>query len=94
MANKFKIKREQLANERNDKTKKVHAPIPHKRKNYEEFIPQQVKSKLLVNKSFVQSSSKEDLRTSRMIAGKRPNKQRLFQFEESIQDNGTKTFYE
>ena len=30
LANKFKIKREQLANERNDKAKKEQAPIPHK----------------------------------------------------------------
>ena len=33
LANKFKIKREQLANERNDKAKKEQAPIPHKIKN-------------------------------------------------------------
>ncbi|KAG5609683.1 hypothetical protein H5410_020964 [Solanum commersonii] len=40
LANKFKIKREQLAIERNDRDKKEQAPIPHKRKNYEDFIPQ------------------------------------------------------
>ncbi|KAH0746171.1 hypothetical protein KY285_007828 [Solanum tuberosum] len=47
LANQFKIKRKQLANERNDKAKKEHAPIAHKRKNSEDFIPQQGKSKLL-----------------------------------------------
>ncbi|KAG5621041.1 hypothetical protein H5410_006259 [Solanum commersonii] len=41
LANKFKIKREQLAKERNDRAKKDQAPIPHKRKNSEDFIPQQ-----------------------------------------------------
>ena len=90
LANKFKIKREQLANEHNDKAKKEQAPISHKRKNFEDFIPQQGKSKLLGHKSVIQSSSREELRTSRMIAGKGQTKQRLFQFEESIQDNGTK----
>ncbi|TMW85714.1 hypothetical protein EJD97_022675 [Solanum chilense] len=65
LANKFKIKREQLANERNDKAKKEQAPIPHKRKNSMDFIPQQGNRK-------------------------GQTKQRLFQFEESIQDNGTK----
>lgn len=90
LANKFKIKREQLANERNDKAKKEQAPISHKRKNFEDFIPQQGKSKLLGHKSVIQSSSREELRTLRMIAGKGQTKQRLFQFEESIQDNGTK----
>ena len=47
LANKIKIKREQLANECNDKAKKEEAPISHKRKNFEDFIPQQGKSKLL-----------------------------------------------
>ena len=50
LANKLKIKREQLANERNDKAKKVQAPISHKIKNFEDFIPQQGKSKLLGHK--------------------------------------------
>ena len=90
LANKLKIKREQLANERNDKAKKEQALLSHKRKNFEDFIPQQGKSKLLGNKSVIQSSSREELRTSRMIVGKGQTKQRLFQFEESIQDNGTK----
>ncbi|KAG5630419.1 hypothetical protein H5410_002136, partial [Solanum commersonii] len=45
LANKFKIKREQLANEHNDRAKKEHAPIPHKRKNSKDFIPQQGKRK-------------------------------------------------
>ena len=70
LANKFKIKREQLTNERNDKAKKEQSPISHKRENFEDFIPQQGKSKLLGHKSITQSSSREDLRTSRMIAGK------------------------
>ena len=63
LANKFKIKREQLANERNDKAKKELAPKPHKRKNSDDFIPQQGKSKLLGNKSIIQSSSRVELRT-------------------------------
>ena len=50
LANKFKIKREKLANERNDKCKKEQSPISHKRKNFEDFIPQQGKSKLLGHK--------------------------------------------
>ena len=87
LANKFKMKREQLANERNDKAKKEKAPLSHKRKNFEDFIPQQGKSKLLGHKSVIQSSSRDELRTSRMIAEKGQAKQRLFQFEESIQDN-------
>ncbi|KAH0637911.1 hypothetical protein KY289_037826 [Solanum tuberosum] len=90
LANKFKIKREQLANERNDRTKKEQAPIPHKRKNSEDFIPQQGKSKLLGHKSVIQSSSREELRTSHMIAGKGQTKQRLFQSGESIQEKGIK----
>ena len=70
LANKFKIQREQLANERNDKAKKEQAPISHKRKNFEDFIPQQGKSKFLGHISVIHSSSREELRTSRMIAGK------------------------
>ena len=58
LANKFKIKREQIANERNHKAKKEKAPISHKIKNFEDFIPQQGKSKLLGNKSVIQSSSR------------------------------------
>ena len=50
LANKFKIKREKLANERNDKSKKEQSPISHKRKNFEDFIPQQGKSKFLGHK--------------------------------------------
>ncbi|WMV25418.1 hypothetical protein MTR67_018803 [Solanum verrucosum] len=90
LANKFKIKREQLANERNDRAKKEQAPIPHKRKNSEDFIPQQGKSKLLGHKSVIQSSLREELRTSHMIAGKGQTKQRLFQSGESIQEKGIK----
>ncbi|WMV24979.1 hypothetical protein MTR67_018364 [Solanum verrucosum] len=85
-----KIKREQLANERNDRDKKEQAPIPHKRKNYEDFIPQQGKSKLLGHKSVIQSSSREELRTSHMIAGKGQTKPRLFQSGESIKEKGIK----
>ncbi|WMV42634.1 hypothetical protein MTR67_036019 [Solanum verrucosum] len=90
LANKFKIKREQLANERNDRAKKEQEPIPHKRKNSEDFTPQQGKSKLLGHKSVIQSSSREELRTSHMIAGKGQTKQRLFQSGESIQEKGIK----
>ncbi|KAG5572125.1 hypothetical protein H5410_061891 [Solanum commersonii] len=61
LANQFKIKREQLDNERNDKAKKEHAPIAHKRKNSEDFIPQQGKSKLLEYKSVIHSSSRKEL---------------------------------
>ncbi|KAH0714407.1 hypothetical protein KY284_007312 [Solanum tuberosum] len=90
LTNKFKIKREQLANERNDRAKKEQAPIPHKRNNSEDFIPQQGKSKLLGHKSVIQSSSREELRTSHMITGKGQTKQRLFQSGESIQERGIK----
>ncbi|KAH0695872.1 hypothetical protein KY289_013354 [Solanum tuberosum] len=90
LANKFKIKREQLANERNDRAKKDQAPIRHKRKNSEDFIPQQGKSKLLGHKSVIQSSSRVELSTSHMIARKGQTKQRLFQSRESIQEKGIK----
>ena len=43
-ANKLKIKREELGNERNNKAKKEQAPIQYKRKNSEDFIPRQGKS--------------------------------------------------
>ncbi|KAK6782043.1 hypothetical protein RDI58_019839 [Solanum bulbocastanum] len=59
LANKFRIKREQLANERNDRDKKEQEPIPHKRKNYEDFSPLQGKSKLIGHKSIIQSFSRE-----------------------------------
>jgi len=90
LANQFKIKREQLANERNDKAKKEHAPIAHKRKNSEDFIPQQGKSKLLEYKSVIQSSSREELGTSHMVVGKGQTKKSLFQSGESIQEKGIK----
>lgn len=90
LANQFKIKREQLANERNDKAKKEHAPIADKRKNSEDFIPQQGKSKLVEYRSVIQSSSKEELGTSHMAAGKGQTKRSLFQFGESIQEKGIK----
>ncbi|KAH0652851.1 hypothetical protein KY289_030529 [Solanum tuberosum] len=90
LANQFKIKREQLANERNDKAKKEHAPIAHKRKNSEYFIPQQGKSKLLEYKSVIHSSSREELGTSHMVVGKGQTKMSLFQSGESIQGKGTK----
>ena len=38
----------------------------------------------------IQASSREELRTSQMIAVKGQTKQRIFQSEESIQDNRTK----
>ncbi|KAK6782368.1 hypothetical protein RDI58_020164 [Solanum bulbocastanum] len=90
LANKFKIKREQLADECDDRAKKEQAPIPHKRKNSEDFIPQQEKSKLLGHKSVIQSSSREELSTSHMIVEKRQTKQRLFQSGESIQEKEIK----
>uniref|UniRef100_M1DZS4 Ubiquitin n=1 Tax=Solanum tuberosum TaxID=4113 RepID=M1DZS4_SOLTU len=90
LANQFKIKREQLANERSDKAKKEHAPIAHKRKNSEDFIPQQGKSKLVEYKSVIQSSSREELGTSHMVVGKGQTKKSLFQFGESIQEKRTK----
>ena len=90
LANKFKIKSDQLANVCNNKAKKEQAPIPHKRKNLECFVPQQGKTKFLGHKSVIQSSSREELRTSHMIAGKGQTKQRLFQSKESIQDKGIK----
>ncbi|KAH0706503.1 hypothetical protein KY290_011075 [Solanum tuberosum] len=90
LANQFKVKREQLANERNDKAKKEHAPIAHKRKNSEDFIPQQGKSKLVEYKSVIQSSSREELGTSHIVVGKGQTKKILFQSGESIQEKGIK----
>ncbi|KAK6781960.1 hypothetical protein RDI58_019756 [Solanum bulbocastanum] len=90
LANQFKIKREQLANERNDKAKKEHEAIAHKRKNSEDFIPQQGKSKLLEYKSVIHSSSREELGTSHMVVGKGQTKKNLFQSRESIQEKGIK----
>ncbi|KAH0757820.1 hypothetical protein KY290_021313 [Solanum tuberosum] len=88
LANHFKIKREQLANERNDKAKKEHAPIAHKRKNSKDFIPQQGKSKLVEYKSVIQLSSREELGTSHMVVGKGQTKKSIFQSGESIQEKG------
>ncbi|KAL3358930.1 hypothetical protein AABB24_015827 [Solanum stoloniferum] len=90
LVNTFKIKREHVANERNNKAKKEHVPISLKRKNSEDFIPQQGKSKLVGHKSVIQSSSREELSTSHMIVGKGQNKSRLFQSGESIQEKGFK----
>ncbi|KAH0757736.1 hypothetical protein KY290_021229 [Solanum tuberosum] len=90
LVNTFKIKRENVASERNHKAKKEHAPTTHRRKNSEDLIPQQGKSKLFGRKSVIQSSSREELSTSHMIAGKRQNKPRLFQSGESIQEKGIK----
>ncbi|KAH0665702.1 hypothetical protein KY285_026908 [Solanum tuberosum] len=90
LVNTFKIKREHVANERNNKAKKEHVPIALKRKNSEDFIPQQGKSKLVGHKSMIQSSSREELSTSHMIVGKGQNKSRLFQSGESIQEKGFK----
>ncbi|KAH0729483.1 hypothetical protein KY289_000671 [Solanum tuberosum] len=61
LVNTFKIKREHVANERNNKSKKEHAPIAHKRKNSEDFIQPQGKSNLFGHKSVIQSSSREEL---------------------------------
>ncbi|KAH0643749.1 hypothetical protein KY290_035525 [Solanum tuberosum] len=65
LVNTFEIKREHVANERNHQAKKEHAPTTHKRKNSEDFIPQQGNMK-------------------------GQNKQRFFQFGESIQEKGIK----
>ncbi|KAG5588094.1 hypothetical protein H5410_048528 [Solanum commersonii] len=46
LVNTFKIKREHVANECNNKSNKEHAPIAHKRKNFEDFIQPQGKSSL------------------------------------------------
>ncbi|KAH0747456.1 hypothetical protein KY285_009113 [Solanum tuberosum] len=90
LANQFKIKREQLANKRNDEANKEHATIAHKRKNSEDFIPQQGNSKLLEYKSVIQSSSREEVGTSHMVVGKGQTKKSLFQSGESIQEKGIK----
>ncbi|KAG5579119.1 hypothetical protein H5410_049746 [Solanum commersonii] len=90
LVNTFKIKRENVASERNHKAKKEHVPTTHRRKNSEDLIPQQGKSKLFGRKSVIQSSSREELSTSHMIAGKGQNKPRLFQSGESIQEKGIK----
>uniref|UniRef100_M1DSA5 Uncharacterized protein n=1 Tax=Solanum tuberosum TaxID=4113 RepID=M1DSA5_SOLTU len=90
LVNTFKIKREHVANERINKSKKEHAPIVHKRKNSEDFIQPQGKSNLFGHKSVIQSSSREKLSTSHMIAGKGQNKSRLFQSGECIQEKGIK----
>ncbi|KAG5631063.1 hypothetical protein H5410_002780 [Solanum commersonii] len=90
LVNTFKIKRELVTNELNNKSKKEHATIVHKIKNFEDFIPQQGKSKLFGHKSVIESSSKEELSTSHMIAWKGQNKPRLFQSRESIQKKGIK----
>ncbi|KAG5630962.1 hypothetical protein H5410_002679 [Solanum commersonii] len=60
------------------------------KKEFEDLIPQQGKSKLFGRKSVIQSSSREELSTSHMIAGKGQNKPRLFQSGESIQEKGIK----
>uniref|UniRef100_M1B3S5 Uncharacterized protein n=1 Tax=Solanum tuberosum TaxID=4113 RepID=M1B3S5_SOLTU len=90
LANQFKIKREQLVSERTDKAKKENERIAHKRKNSEDFIPQQGKSKLVEYKSVIQSSSREELGTSHMVFLKGQTKKSLFQSGESIQEKGIK----
>ncbi|KAH0773672.1 hypothetical protein KY290_010809 [Solanum tuberosum] len=90
LVNTFKIKREHVANELNNKATKKRVPIALKRKNSKDFIPQQRKSKLVGHKSVIQSSSREELSTSHMIVGKGQNKPRLFQSGESIQEKGFK----
>ena len=90
LANQLKIKKEQLANERNDKAKKEHVPIVQKRKNSEDLILQQEKITLLEIKSEIQSSSREELGTSHIVFGKGQTKKRLFQSGESIQEKRIK----
>lgn len=45
LGNQFKVKWEQLHNERNDKDKKEHVPITHKTMYLEDFILQPEKNK-------------------------------------------------
>ena len=90
LANQLKIKKEQLANERNDKAKKEHVRIAHKQKNSEDLILQQEKIKLLDIKSAIQSSSREEFCTSHIVFGKGQTKKRLFQSGESIQEKRIK----
>ena len=50
LVNKFEIKGENVANERNSKSKKEHLPIALKRMKSEDFIPQQGKSEFVGHK--------------------------------------------
>ncbi|KAM3378183.1 hypothetical protein P3S68_010596 [Capsicum galapagoense] len=79
LVKKYKIKREQLSKEHNDKIRKAQTPMTQKRKNLEESIAQQGKSILPVHKSMIQSSSREDINASYLITTKGQNKQQLFQ---------------
>ncbi|KAF3624826.1 hypothetical protein FXO38_30041 [Capsicum annuum] len=79
LVKKYKIKREQLSKEHNDKIRKAQTPMTQKRKNLEESIAQQGKSILHVHKSIIQSSSREEINASYLITTKGQNKQRLVQ---------------
>ncbi|KAF3679154.1 hypothetical protein FXO38_02899 [Capsicum annuum] len=79
LVKEYKIKREQIAKEHNDKIRKSQSPMTHKRKNLEESIAQQEKSILPINTSISQSSAREEINASHMITGKGQIKQRLFQ---------------
>ncbi|KAM3287399.1 hypothetical protein P3S67_020829 [Capsicum chacoense] len=70
LVKEYKIKREQLAKEHNDKIRKSQSPMTHKRKNLEESIAQQEKSIFPINKSIIQSSIREEINASHMITGK------------------------
>ncbi|KAG5610759.1 hypothetical protein H5410_022040 [Solanum commersonii] len=92
LVNTFKIKREHVVNERNNKAKKEHVPIALKRKNSEDFIPQQGKSKLVGHKSVIQSSSREELSTSHMIKGFKPPMHN-FKFQTSSKEGVTSSVH-
>ncbi|KAF3654078.1 hypothetical protein FXO38_15314 [Capsicum annuum] len=77
LVKEYKIKREQLAKEHNDKIRNSQAPMTHKRKNLEESIAQQGKSILPINKSVSQSFAKEEINASHMIIGKGQIKERI-----------------
>lgn len=61
LVNTFKIKREHVANERNNKAKKEHLQIALKISMFENFIQQQGKSNFVGQKLMIQSSPTEDL---------------------------------
>ena len=61
LVNKFKINRENYANERNYKVKKENLPIELKRKKSDDFIQQQGKSEFVGHKSVIQSSPRKNI---------------------------------
>ncbi|KAF3668160.1 hypothetical protein FXO37_09669 [Capsicum annuum] len=63
LVKEYKIKREQLAKEHNDKIRNSQAPMTHKRKNLEESIAQQGKSILPINKIHISGEKEHDIDT-------------------------------